>query len=112
MQVKEKIKNWNVDSIVEAVIKDDPDAEQIRESLTRALHEVKAGKFASATRINVPKIISIRHRSGLSQAKFANQLGISVNTLKSWEQGQRNPSGAALKLINLIEKRPELISEL
>ncbi|MFZ7316531.1 helix-turn-helix domain-containing protein [Avibacterium avium] len=51
-------------------------------------------------------------KSGLTQDKFANILGISVNTLRSWEQGVRKPSGAAATLLRLLEKRPELVAEL
>lgn len=110
--MKEQIKHWNVDDIVNAVIADDPDAEAIRDSLTQALTDVKAGKYGRTTKVSVPPVAQTRQKLGLSQSKFANQLGISVNTLRSWEQGVRNPSGAALKLIQLLDKRPELITEL
>lgn len=105
-------KDWNIDDIVSAVIADDPDAEEIRQSLTQALAEIKNDQYARKTKVFVSPVAQTRHKLGLSQNKFAQQIGISVNTLKSWEQGVRNPSGAALKLIQLLDKRPELISEL
>ncbi|VXB67488.1 hypothetical protein ENHYDAX1_40001 [Enhydrobacter sp. AX1] len=48
----------------------------------------------------------------MSQSQFAKSLGISVNTLKSWEQGQRKPSGSAQVLLKLLGKKPELIDEI
>lgn len=50
-------------------------------------------------------------RSALSQAEFARRLGISVYTLRNWEQGRRAPDGPALALLRLIEKHPQLLQE-
>lgn len=57
-------------------------------------------------------IQAIRHTAQLSQPKFAEKLGISVATLRSWEQGLRKPSGAAKTLLDLLHRRPDLIDEL
>lgn len=43
---------------------------------------------------------------------WSDAYGISVNTLKSWEQGQRKPSGSAQVLLKLLGKKPELIDEI
>ncbi|MDG6894555.1 helix-turn-helix domain-containing protein [Volucribacter amazonae] len=114
--IQEKIaqatKNWNVEEIVNAVIADDPDASEIKESLSEALIQTKKGNIARENKIALPSVIEARIKSGLSQDKFAKTLGISVNTLRSWEQGQRQPSGAAATLLQLLNKRPELIEEL
>lgn len=99
------IKFENIDEIVQAIIDDDPDAEIVRESLKRSLQQVNAGEYSISP-------VSIRKKSNLSQSQFAQALGISVNTLKSWEQGQRKPSGSAKVLLSLLAKRPELIDEL
>jgi len=48
----------------------------------------------------------------LSQARFATLLGVSVRTLQEWEQGRRQPSGAAKTLIAIAQKRPEVLNEL
>ncbi|WP_432481007.1 helix-turn-helix domain-containing protein [Moraxella sp. ZY200743] len=95
----------NIDAIVEAIIDDDPDAEVVRESLTRSIEQFNKGQYL----INPA---TIRQQNNLSQSQFARAIGISVNTLKSWEQGQRKPSGSARVLLDLLAKRPELISEL
>ncbi|MGK8252223.1 helix-turn-helix domain-containing protein [Moraxella lacunata] len=54
----------------------------------------------------------MRQKANLSQHQLAKALGVSVHTLKSWEQGQRNPSGSARVLLDLLAKRPELIGKL
>lgn len=105
-------KDWDIEKMVNAVIKDDPDAISIKDSLTDALEQTKAGNVARKTNINLSAIAETRLKSGLSQDKFAKKLGISVNTLRSWEQGQRKPSGAAATLLSLLVKRPDLIAEL
>ena len=53
-----------------------------------------------------------RYKVGLSQARFAALLGVSVSTLQDWEQGRRQPSGAAQTLLKIVETRPEVLREL
>ncbi len=60
---------------------------------------------------NVPSITSVRERTGLSQAKFAQLLGVSVRTLQEWEQGRRAPSGAARTLLLIAQKNPRALLE-
>ncbi|GAB4273780.1 MAG: helix-turn-helix domain-containing protein [Methylomicrobium sp.] len=55
---------------------------------------------------------SVRLRSGLSQARFAELMGISVRTLQDWEQGRRAPSGAAKTLLQVAERHPEALREI
>jgi putative transcriptional regulator len=56
--------------------------------------------------INVPSVASVRERTGLSQSRFAELLGVSVRTLQEWEQGRRAPSGAARTLLLIASKNP------
>src|ERR1700683_2289720 len=72
-----------------------------REILT-GLREIKRGETGRV--INVPKVSSIREKTGLSQARFASVLGVSVRTLQDWEQGRRAPSGAARTLLMIAAK--------
>ena len=58
-----------------------------------------------------PNVRSIRDRYGLSQPKFANMIGISVSTLRNWEQGRRKPEGAARILLLVASKYPEAVLE-
>jgi putative transcriptional regulator len=51
-------------------------------------------------------------RSGLSQQKFADMLGVSARTLQDWEQGRRRkPTGAARSLLAIAAKRPDVLRE-
>lgn len=50
----------------------------------------------------------VRENLGVSQAVFASFLNVPTRTVISWENGQRKPSGAALKLLNITENHPEL----
>lgn len=62
-------------------------------------------------RVVMSPVISARKKSGLSQTEFAKLLGVSVRTLQEWEQGRRQPSGAAKTLIAIAERRPEVLRE-
>jgi putative transcriptional regulator len=60
-------------------------------------------------RMNAPNIYAIRQRARRTQEQFANALGIPPNTLRSWEQNRKRPSGAARTLLRLIDQKPELL---
>lgn len=51
------------------------------------------------------RIKSLREKANVSQAVFAAVLNISVSTVQKWEIGDKKPSGASLKLLNLIERK-------
>jgi putative transcriptional regulator len=53
----------------------------------------------------------IRARMGLTQEEFAETLYISVKTLRNWEQGRREPSGPAMRLLQIAAKHPEVLIE-
>ena len=61
--------------------------------------------------LDQPDVRSIRDRYGLTQPKFADLLGISVSTLRNWEQGRRKPEGAARVLLLVAAKYPEAVLE-
>ena len=52
---------------------------------------------------------SIRKKYGLTQEKFAILLGISIATLRNWEQGRRKPDGPARVLLRVVAKHPEAV---
>lgn len=56
-------------------------------------------------------IVLIRRFVGLSQEKFAAALGISVHTLRNWEQGRRKPEGPALALLRIAARHPRILRE-
>ena len=51
------------------------------------------------------QIKQIREATRVSQAVFAAILNTSVSTVQKWEIGQKRPTGAALKLLHLVQKR-------
>ena len=54
----------------------------------------------------------LRKYYGLSQNKFASLMGISVATLRNWEQGRRKPEGPAKVLLMVAAKHPDVLLEL
>ncbi|KMV31902.1 hypothetical protein AB733_03950 [Photobacterium swingsii] len=57
---------------------------------------------------NEVDIRSLRANLNISQKELANDLELSLDTIKSWEQGRRNPTGLARKILRLIEQYPSL----
>jgi len=73
--------------------------------------EIKAGGGKrSKVRPTLP-VVDLRLKSGLSQVQFAAALGVSKRTLEQWEQGRREPSGAAKQLLKIAERHPEVLIE-
>ncbi len=60
-------------------------------------------------RLEKPDVKGIRKELGLSQAQFARWMGISVATLKNWEQGRRHPEGPARVLLGVAALHPEIL---
>ena len=86
-----------------------PAKRNVGREILEGLHELKHGEVGRV--INVPPVATIRERTGLSQAKFASLLGVSVRTLQEWEQGRRAPSGAARTLLMIAAKNPHALLE-
>jgi putative transcriptional regulator len=66
-------------------------------------------KPARSYELSDPDVRSIREQYGLSQDKFASLMGISVATLRNWEQGRRKPEGPARMLLRVAAKHPESV---
>ena len=77
--------------------------------IIQGLRDIKRGDYVRVT--TVPSVTSIREKTGLSQARFAQLLGVSVRTLQDWEQGRRAPSGAAKTLLMIADKNPRALLE-
>lgn len=56
-------------------------------------------------------VASLRRFIGLTQVAFAEALGISVATLRNWEQDRRAPEGAALALLRIAARHPHVVRE-
>jgi putative transcriptional regulator len=70
--------------------------------LLQSVREMKAGK----TEVVLSLAIDARKRTGLSQSQFAALLGVSVRTLQGWEQGRKQPTGAARTLLTIARTNP------
>ncbi len=55
------------------------------------------------------RIQQMRGGIALSQGEFATLLGISIGTLRNWEQGRRAPDGPARVLLQVIAKHPDAV---
>jgi putative transcriptional regulator len=75
------------------------------------LESVRQVKRGEGTVVYSP-VIAARKNSGLSQTEFAKLLGVAVRTLQGWEQGRKQPSGAARTLIALAQRHPDILREL
>ncbi|MFG0320087.1 MAG: helix-turn-helix domain-containing protein [Planctomycetota bacterium JB042] len=65
-----------------------------------------AGKFETGA-----DVAALRRFVGLTQARFAEAMGISVHTLRNWEQDRRKPEGPAIALLRIAARHPRLIRE-
>jgi putative transcriptional regulator len=54
-------------------------------------------------------VVATRGKLGLSQEQFAAAFGVSLGTVRNWEQGRRTPDGPALVLLTVIEKSPRAV---
>lgn len=70
-------------------------------------------QIVSETELSSQQFLSLNARAnlGLSQQGFAELLGISVRTLHDWEQGRREPSGAAKTLLKIAAQYPEVVQD-
>jgi putative transcriptional regulator len=53
--------------------------------------------------------LAARAGTGLSQARFAKLIGVSVRTLQEWEQGRKRPSGPAEALLRIVAREPDVL---
>ena len=73
--------------------------------LLQSVHEMKAGHVQVVS----SPVIEARKKTGLSQSQFAALLGVSVRTLQGWEQGRKQPSGAARTLLAIASMNPKAL---
>ena len=82
--------------------------EGMKEALAISRGDLPAGTY----KVYIPENIdvkAIRENMGLSQASFANRFGLSVFSLRNWEQGKRQPDPAARAYLKVIEKAPDIV---
>ena len=89
-------------------------ADSIRRGLEEAVAYAEGKADASACRIHVPARIdvkAIRTRLDMTQEELAGRFGFSVNTLRHWEQGTRQPEGPTRAYLLVIERAPEAVEK-
>ena len=88
------------------------DVLKFQRDLLESVKQMKRGEFARVTKVEIPEAAQARARVGLSQQEFAQLLGVSARTLQDWEQGRREPTGAARTLLKVAVKHPKLLRAL
>ena len=73
--------------------------------ILQSIKDMKAGKG----KVVLSSATEAREATGLSQSQFASLLGVSVRTLQGWEQGRKQPSGAARTLLAIAKTNPKAI---
>ena len=89
--------------------KQDQEMKQFQADLLQSVRDMKARRSARTTAVAVTRASEARSRVGLSQSEFAKLLGVSVRTLQDWEQGRREPTGAAQTLLRVAEQHPRVL---
>lgn len=77
--------------------------------VTRATLSSQRAEIAPVPAYRAKRIVALRKTLRLSQPVFATALNVSAETVKKWEQGTREPEGAALRLLELAEEHPQWI---
>ena len=88
---------------------------RIIESMQEALAIAQGALPADSYTVHIPATVdvrAIRKRLGLSQASFSARFGLSLHTLRNWEQGKRTPDPAARAYLKVIEKAPDVVTEI
>lgn len=86
--------------------------EQFQQDLLESVKQMKRGEAAKLTDVALTEAAQARSNIGLSQTEFAKLLGVSPRTLQDWEQGRRQPTGAAKTLLKVAVAHPEMLREL
>jgi len=83
---------------------------EISAGLKDAISHAKGNK--SRAKVHRPEPIDvkpIREKTGMCQQRFCATFGISLGTLRHWEQGLRTPRGAARVLLRVVDKNPRAV---
>ena len=83
------------------------ESDQLERAISaRRRKRLMQGKFETGEDVS-----ALRRFVGLTQAEFARAMGISVHTLRNWEQGRRTPEGPAIALLRIAARHPRVIRE-
>jgi len=85
--------------------------ELTEKDLSRSLRRDQRGRMMAGEFRDGADVAALRRFVGLTQVDIAKALGISVGTLRGWEQGRRRPEGPAIALLRIAARHPKLIRE-
>jgi DNA-binding transcriptional regulator YiaG len=85
--------------------------ELTEEQLARAIPARVRKRLVNGQIESGEDVAALRRFVGLSQSQFAEAMGISVHTLRNWEQGRRRPEGPAIGLLRIAARHPRIIRE-
>ena len=88
------------------------EVQKFRADLLASVKQMRRGQAARVSKVKLPAAAEARASIGLSQQEFALLLGVSARTLQDWEQGRREPTGAARTLLKVAVKHPKLLRAL
>jgi len=88
------------------------EVQKFQADLLASVKQMRRGQAARVSKVELPAAAEARASVGLSQQEFAQLLGVSARTLQDWEQGRREPTGAARTLLKVAVKHPELLRAL
>lgn len=86
--------------------------QSIKQGLNEAIAHASGSK--AGVKLYQPQTVDVsvlRERLGFTQEQFAARFGFSVATLRHWERGDRSPNGAALVLLNVIDRNPGAVMQ-
>lgn len=89
-------------------------ADSIRRGLEQAIAYVDGTAAEGDYRVHIPERIdvkAIRAKLDMTQEEFAGRFGFSVNTLRHWEQGSRQPEGPTRAYLLVIDRAPKAVQE-
>jgi len=104
MQKEKQIPDFSFDDLLTSM---QQGADHAAGKITLRTHQLTTRALA----FSGEEITTIRNRLNVSQAVFADLLNVPKATAVSWERGLRSPSGAAMRLLQVAQNRPDALLE-
>ncbi len=91
---------------------EDAEARELdKKDFMKAIPRAQRARIARGELQGGKDVAALRHFVGMTQDQFGRALGISIHTLRNWEQGRRNPEGPALALLRIAARHPRVLRE-
>jgi putative transcriptional regulator len=88
------------------------DKKAFQKDLLESVRQMRRRQATRVTEVELPVAATARIQMGLSQVEFAELLGVSPRTLQDWEQGRREPTGAARMLLKVATRHPAMLRKI